>query len=258
MSDLLLDIENLAVRYGPRAVLAGVTLRVRRGELVALLGPNGSGKTTLLRASMGLVSAQGVVRWNASPDVVRSPQRLARLAAYLPQSPTLNAGQTVAQAILLGRFAHRGGFAFADSPDDRRAVAAAAEALGITELLGRRMEQLSGGQRQRVHLARCLAQGAPVLVLDEPATFLDLRNQVELYRLLRRLVRDHDRTVVMACHDLNLAAVHCGRMIVLNEGKLAADGPPERVMDAALIERVYGVAMRRIEVEGRPHLLPVE
>lgn len=254
----LLSTRNLSVTLGGQAILREISFSVRPGELVALIGPNGSGKTTLLRSLLGLVSFSGEVSWMGEAAIVRDPRRLARVASYLQQNPTAIPGQTVTQAILLGRHAQRGMFDFADTAEDCRVLGEAARAIGVDSFFHRALESLSGGQRQRVFLARCLAQASPMLLLDEPATFLDLRHQVELYQLLRGLVRHHGRTIVMACHDLNLAAMHADRMILLDGGRLVADGLPDELMNPETIGTTFGVRMKRIDVEGRPHLVPVE
>lgn len=254
----LLSIRHLCVELGGARILDDVVLSVRPGELVALIGSNGSGKTTLLRAAMGLLPFAGTVTWDGDASAVHQPRKLARLASYLPQSPTSIPGQTVTGAILLGRHARRGILDFADTAEDCRILGEAARAIGVEAFFERTLDQLSGGQRQRVFLARCLAQEAPMLLLDEPATFLDLRHQVELYQLLRKLVREHGRTILMACHDLNLAAMHADRMILLDSGKLVAEGTPDELMNPEMIGKAFGVSMKRIEVDGRPHLVPVE
>jgi iron complex transport system ATP-binding protein len=254
----LLAVTNLSVTLGRHRILHDLSFSIGGGELVALIGANGSGKTTLLRAALGLLPFGGTVAWQGDPGAVFHARTLARMAAYLPQSPTAIPGQTVAQAILLGRHACRGTLEFADTAEDCRVLGEAARAIGVDQFFDRTLEQLSGGQRQRVFLARCLAQESPVLLLDEPATFLDLRHQVELYQLLRRLVREHRRTILMAAHDLNLAAMHADRMILLDGGKLVADGTPDELMTPETIGAAFGVRMRRIEVDGRPHLVPVE
>lgn len=257
-TDQLLSIRNLRVELGGQVILDDISVSVRAGELVALIGANGSGKTTLLRAAMGLLPFSGSVAWKDDRSTIRHPGKLAQVASYLPQNPTSIPGQTVTQAILLGRHARRGMLDFADTAEDCRVLGESATAIGVETFFDRTLEQLSGGQRQRVFLARCLAQESQMLLLDEPATFLDLRHQVELYQLLRKLVRDHGRTILMAAHDLNLAAMHADRMILLDGGKLVADGTPDQLMIPETIGRAFGVRMKRIDVDGRPHLVPVE
>jgi iron complex transport system ATP-binding protein len=254
----LLAIRSLSVDLGRQRILHDLSLSIHMGGLVALIGANGSGKTTLLRAAMGLLPFAGTVAWKGDTSAVRYPRKLAQVASYLPQNPTSIPGQTVTQAILLGRHVRRSVLDFTDTDEDCRILGESARAIGVEQFFDRTLDQLSGGQRQRVFLARCLAQESPMLLLDEPATFLDLRHQVELYQLLRRLVREHGRTILMAAHDLNLAAMHADRMILLDDGKLVADGTPDELMTSETIGKAFGVAMKRIEVDGRPHLVPVE
>lgn len=251
-----LAVEKLSVRYGRTTVVDAVSFRVDRPEVVAVLGPNGSGKTTLLRSLLGLVAFDGAVSWDGDRSVVHHPPQLARHASYLAQSPSSVPGQTVSQAILAGRFVRRGAFDFLDSADDLATVRAIAASLGLTELLDRPIDRLSGGQRQRVFLARCLAQDTPTLLLDEPATFLDLRHQLDLYGQVRTLAREQGKTILMASHDLNLAATHADRMLVMKDGRIVADGRPGEVLTEPLLEAVYGVAMRRVDVGGEVHFAP--
>ena len=256
MSDATLELRGIGVRLGGARILEGASLAVAAGEVVALVGPNGSGKTTLLRAAMGFLKLDaGDVLWSGDAAIVLRPTELARQAAYLPQSPTLVPQQRVREAILLGRFAARGA-AFVDSPADRDAVVAAAETTNVADLLERRLGDLSGGQRQRVMLARCLAQGAPTLVLDEPTTFLDLGHQIELSRLLVSLARA-GRSVLMTSHDLGLAAMYADRVAVLHAGRIVAAGAPADVLTESLIADVFGVTVRRVDVDGKPRLIAV-
>ena len=250
----MLAIRDLHVRLARRSIVRGVSLAVAPGEIVAMLGPNGSGKTTLLRAAMGFVKhSDGYVSWRGDHALVDDPARLARVAAYLPQSPTAAPSQRVVEAIALGRFA--AGTSFVEGDVDRAAIARAATLTGVADLLDARVSEISGGQRQRVFLARCLAQQTPALVLDEPASFLDLRHQLDICRLLRRLSRDEDRAVLMTSHDVNLAAEFADRVAVMNNGVIVADGPPGDVLTPALIGDVFGVTVRRIDVDGRPRLV---
>ena len=251
-----LSIENLTVRFGKAVIVDRATFSVDGPQVLAILGPNGSGKTTLLRALLGLVPREGAILWDGDAAAVRHPRQLARQVAYLAQSPSAVAGQTVGQTILAGRFARRGAFDFLDSADDAAAVGEIAARLGLSDLLDRPIEHLSGGQRQRVFLGRCLAQETMSLVLDEPATFLDLRHQVDLYGQIRRLAREDGKTILMACHDLNLAATHADRMLVVSGGKVVVDGPPREVLTESLLQTVYGVQMRRAEVDGEVHFVP--
>ena len=246
MSENLLRASDIRFAYGDRLVLTGVSLVLRSGDVVALLGPNGSGKSTLLRVLLGqLPPVSGSVRWDGR-DVQAWPRReLARRVAYLPQSPMADGGHRVIDVLRLGRTPYWGAFGLESSRDDQ-VVRDVARTLDLSDLLDRPMDQLSGGQRQRAFLGRCLAQEPAALLLDEPTTFLDLRHQVELLRLLKRLAKERSVAVLMASHDLNLAAALADRAVLLDAGTVAAHGMPAEVLEPALLSRVYGVRMERV------------
>ena len=248
----LLRAHNLRFAYGDRPVLRGVSASLAPGEVVALLGPNGSGKSTLIRCLLGQLDAEGDIAWDDKPIAVWRRRELARVVAYLPQSPAYDAGQTVADVLRLGRAPYWGAFGL-ESARDVQVVADVARQFDLHDLLDRPMDALSGGQRQRVFVGRCLAQEPRAMLLDEPGTFLDLRHQVEMLRLLRTLARDRGVGVLLASHDLNAAAAFADRLVLLEDGAVAATGDAATVLDPALLERVYGLPMERIEREaGRP------
>jgi len=235
----LVGARGVSVRFGDTTAVRDATLALHPGEFVGLIGPNGSGKSSLLRALAGVAPHAGTVT-RSGP------------VAFLPQSPTAIDGFTVRQTLMLGRLARLGPFGF-ESAEDERAVREVAELLGLSDLLGRRLDTLSGGQRQRAFVGRALAQRPAALLLDEPATYLDLRHAVELFGLLRLLSHDQDYGVIASAHDLNLAAGQCDRVVVMRHGTIAADGPPAEVLTAELLTDVFGVPMQRLEVDGRPH-----
>ena len=242
----LLAAVELSFAYEDRTVVRDVSLSLSPGEVVALLGPNGSGKSTLLRALLGQLPSTpaGAVRWQGRPVEAWRKRDLARTVAYLPQSPTADADHRVGDVLRLGRSAYWGAFGL-ESPRDAEVVRDVAGLLDLTDLLDRPMDELSGGQRQRVFLGRCLAQEPAALLLDEPTTFLDLRHQVELLRLLRRLAKERSVAVLMASHDLNLAAATADRALLLDAGRVAAEGTPDVVLQPESLTRVYGLPMER-------------
>jgi iron complex transport system ATP-binding protein len=242
----LLAANNLHFSYGVRPVLQGVCVTLEAGEVVALLGPNGSGKSTLFRALLGQIRGEGQIEWEGRSLPSWGKRDLARRVAYLPQSPVYEAEQTVGDTLRLGRAPYWGAFGV-ESDRDLAAATEVAGLMSLSDLLDRRMDELSGGQRQRALVGRCLAQEPVALLLDEPTTFLDLRHQVELSRLLQKLAREKGMGVLMASHDLNLAAAYADRLVLLHEGAVVADGKAEKVMEPALLEKVYGVPMRRVE-----------
>jgi iron complex transport system ATP-binding protein len=245
----VLEALDIVFGYGDQPVLRGVTLELREGEVVSLLGPNGCGKSTLIKVLLGHLAGQGKVRW-AGRAVEQWPRRqLARQVAYLPQAPAFEPQQPVGDVLRLGRAPYVGAFGL-ESPQDLRIVREVADLLDLSQLLDRPMDALSGGQRQRVLVGRCLAQQPRAMLLDEPNTFLDLRHQVELCGLLRKLARERGIGVLMASHDLNLAATFSDRLLLMQEGRVAAEGRPGEVLEPALLERVYGVPMRRYDPPG--------
>lgn len=255
----LLDARNIGFAYGDRGVLRDVSLQLAHGEVVSLLGPNGSGKSTLLRVLVGALRAgAGTVNWDGRDLRGWNRRQLARLVAYLPQSPVADDEQTVLDVLRTGRAPYWGAFGL-ESTRDVEVVSQVADRLGLAELLRRPMAELSGGQRQRVFIGRCLAQEPQALLLDEPNTYLDLKHQVELASLLRSLSRARRIAVLMASHDINLAAGMSDRLVLLQNGGIAAAGPPADVLEPQRLTDVYGVPMRRIESPsgGIPLLHPV-
>lgn len=253
---MLLHADDLHFAYDRRNVVDGVSLSVQAGEIIGLLGPNGSGKSTLIKLLLGhLLPISGSVMWLDQP-LGRWPRRkLAKVAAYLPQSPQAELSQTVLEVLKLGRAPYLRAFGL-ESQHDVQVVAQVAQSLELTDLLHRPVEELSGGQRQRVFIGRCLAQEPQALLLDEPNTFLDLRYQIELCQWLVRLARQQKIAVVMAIHDLNLAATYVDRMVLLHEGKTAAAGSPQQALDPQLLSRVYATPLQRIDHNGRPLIVP--
>ena len=253
----LLTAESVSFAYDGVKALDGGSLSMRAGKLVAVLGPNGSGKSTLLKILLGHLRGAGTVNWqDRSIDSWRR-RDLARLVAYLPQSLSWDAMQSVADVLRLGRAPYWGALGL-ESADDEAAVKRVADLLELNDLLNRRMDELSGGQRQRVLIGRCLAQEPKALLLDEPDTYLDLKHQIDLFRLLRRLAGEKGLGILLASHDLNLAASFADELILLRAGKIAAAGPPQQVLRPEILTEVYGVPMERIErVGGFPVLVPI-
>jgi iron complex transport system ATP-binding protein len=253
MADLL-NVEEVSLAYADATVLSGVRLSLAAGQVIALLGPNGSGKSTLLKVLLGHLTGTGNIRWQDRPLTDWRRRDLARLVAYLPQNPPWDADQTVADALRLGRAPYWGALGM-ESVEDEKIVRAAAASMNLSDLLHRRMDELSGGQRQRVLLGRCLAQEPKAMLLDEPDTFLDLKHQVELCRMLRELATKDGMGLLLASHDLNLAAMFADQVVILNQGKVAASGSPADVLRPEIIEPVYGVRMDRIERPGATAVL---
>ena len=253
---VVLSANQITLAFGDRTVLRDVDVSLAAGEVVALIGPNGGGKTSLIRALLGVTRAGGNIRWFDRSLADWSRRDLARRVAYLPQVPTAEAGQRVVDVLRMGRTPYGGAFGL-ESRRDAAVVADVAANLELTDLLGRPVDELSGGQRQRVFLGRCLAQEPAALLLDEPNTYLDLRHQVELCQRLRRLAAERRLGVLMAVHDLTLAALFADRVLLLDEGRLTAAGPPDEVLTAGAISAAYGLPLVRLPgPNNRPVLVP--
>lgn len=251
---MLLSCSDLSVSYGSRKALAGLDLSIGQGEIRALIGPNGSGKSTALQALAGLIRPQ---TGSASIDgaIVSSMSRreLARKLAFLPQQPVAPDEMTVEQLVRQGRFAHVGLFK-SYGPRDEEAIRWALESTGLGGFAERSLRELSGGERQRAWISAALAQEAQILLLDEPTSFLDIGYQIEVLDLVHDLSRRKGVTVVMAIHDLNQAMAICDRISLLSDGQLMFDGEPNALAKSGLIERVFRVKGRFVELA--PHIPP--
>lgn len=266
-----LEARDLAVGYGGQPVLAGLDFTLAAGQFVGVLGANGAGKSTLLRTLAGLQPPlAGDVRLAGRPLAAFDARALAHARAYMAQQPPAEEGWRVGELVAMGRFPHQRGWGLWPGAADQQAVAAALARAGVAELADHRIETLSGGQRQRVHLARALAQGAPLLFLDEPTAHLDLTHQLAFYRLVRDVLASGAAgagglTVVAVLHDLNLAAQFCHRLLLVSPGGqeapggLLADGPPDAVITPELVAHAFGLAVqvRRHPETGLPYVLPV-
>lgn len=243
--DVLAETSELVVRLGGREVLAGVSLRARAGEVLALVGPNGAGKSTLLAAlAADLPADEGAVRVCGRPVAQWPARELALRRAVLPQAAALSFPFAVEDVVRMGR-APWAGTDLED--DDERVVREAMAATEVVEFAARPFSALSGGERARVALARVLAQRAPLLLLDEPTAALDLRHQELVLRICRERAAAGE-AVVVVLHDLGLAAAYADRVAVLRGGVLAAEGPPAEVFTGELLSEVY-----RQPVEVFPH-----
>lgn len=232
----LLRLRDVCLTRRGRPVLQSVDLDVRAGELVGLLGPNGSGKTTLMRAALGLHPATGRVLMGGTALADLRPRARAALAAYVPQEHEIAWPVSVEALVGLGRLPHR-----ASAAEDEAAVGEALALMELDHLAGRPATQLSGGERARALVARALAQRAPLILADEPTAGLDPAHAIALMAILRRLVAG-GRGALVSLHDLGLAARWCDRIVLVNGGRVVADGTPASVLTPARLAEVYGVA----------------
>lgn len=240
----MVHAEDVRFSYGKMEVLGGVSLSLARGELVGLVGPNGSGKTTLLRIISGFLKPGAGRVLLGGEEVARMGRRqVARKVAVVPQEEGWDFGFSVGQTVLMGRHPHQGLLSF-DRPADHEAAKRALAQAGLSELAERPLGKLSGGERRRVLLARALAQEPEVLLMDEPTAFLDLKHQVELFALARKLAEEKGLACLLVSHDLSLTARFCHTLAVLKDGLVAAMGPPGEVLTDELVREVYRVEAR--------------
>ena len=254
----ILSARNLCVGYGDTAVLRDVNLQVRPGEITALIGPNGCGKSTLLKAFARVLTPQsGEVLLHGRPIRSYPTREVARKLALLPQGPVAPEGLTVTELVAQGRFPHQSLFR-QWTPDDRAAIDRAMRLTDLTALAGRPVHSLSGGQRQRCWVAMVLAQDTPLLLLDEPTTFLDLKVQVDLMALLSRIVVQDGRTLLLVLHELNLAAAFADRIVMMRDGQIVAEGAAHEVMHPEALHAVFDLCADVIPdpLTGRPVCLP--
>ncbi|MDR6175090.1 ABC-type cobalamin/Fe3+-siderophores transport system ATPase subunit [Nocardioides zeae] len=253
-----LAATGVSVGYDDRLVCRAVDVEVVRGSYTAVIGPNACGKSTLLRALARLLRpSAGHVVLDGRDIASYRPRELATRLGLLPQTSLAPDGIRVADLVARGRHPHQGMF---DrwSAEDERAVVAALEATGVTELSGRLVDELSGGQRQRVWVSMALAQETSVLLLDEPTTFLDVAHQYGLLELFEDLRTDHGRTIVVVLHDLNQAARYADHVVMMKDGEVVRSGPPAEVVTEELVEHVYGLRCRVVPdpETGTPLVVP--
>ena len=246
---------HLSVRLGRHPAVSGVSAALEPGQLVGIIGPNGAGKSTLIRALLGLVRADGgAVSIDDTPIASLPRKDVARRVAYLPQGQTLHWPLMVERLVALGRMPHLGPLSRL-SPEDEAMIDAALARADVLHLKGRIATELSGGERARVLLARALAVGAPALIADEPLAALDPGHQLDVMDLLKGEARAGS-LVVTVLHDLGMAARYCDRLLLMDKGRLVADGRPMEVLTEQSLAEVYGISAC-IEADGEwPLILP--
>jgi iron complex transport system ATP-binding protein len=250
------EARNVAITLGRTPILRGVDLDVRPGEWVSVIGPNGAGKSTLLRAVAALLPFTGSIRLFGTPVTRLGRRDRARLVAMVPQIPVVPIGMTVFDYVMLGRTPYLPPLGRESSAD----VAVARDVIGQLDLAGfvdRPLQTLSGGERQRVVLGRALAQGATLLLLDEPTTALDIGHQQDVLDLIDALRRDRGLTVLTSMHDLSLAGEYAQRLVLLAAGRVVAAGPPAQVLTEEALANHYHARVRVIDGDDGPLVIPV-
>jgi iron complex transport system ATP-binding protein len=247
----MIRAHEITFRYDGAEILNGVDLLPKPGRVLGLIGPNGSGKSTLLRCLHGeLRPARGAVIVDDRAIEELSGRQIALRVGVVAQDSSPVMAMSVPDFVLLGRIPHRGDLA-RFTAEDRRVAGQALARVGAASLADRRLDQLSGGERQRVAIARCLAQETATLLLDEPTNHLDIRYQHEVLRLVRTL----GITTVIVLHDLNLAARFCDEVALLHATRIVAHGSADEVLRPEVLAPVYGLAVKRIELDGSIHLI---
>ncbi len=241
----MLKIENVSLGYADQEdILRNINLDVDRSEILCLIGKNGSGKTTLLRGITGLLPLRnGSITYDGVDLSALDPKARACLTAVVPQAASLPPGYTVFETVAHGRTPYLNWYGRL-SDTDKRIVANAIEITGLDDFVDIEVSHLSGGEQQRVIMARALAQEAPVMILDEPTSYLDLHYQVSLLDMERRICREKGLSVIMIIHDLNLAARAADRIAILNEGRIVSIGTPAEVLKEDILSEVYNTPVR--------------
>ena len=255
-TDVILSGENLRVGYGGNPIIDRVNIAIPRGEITVIVGPNACGKSTLLRALSRVLPSTGMISLTGKPLAEMGAKEIARTMSMLPQSPVTPDGIRVDELVARGRYPYQNVFG-SWSEQDEQAVADALEHAGISAQATRRVDELSGGQRQRVWLAMVLAQDTPLVLLDEPTTYLDITHQVEVLNLSRKL-QQAGKTVVMVLHELSMAFRYATNLGVMKDGAIQASGPVNEVVTPELISQVYELDCILLEdpETGRPIVVP--
>lgn len=254
----MLAAQNLTLAYDQQVIIRELGVTIPNGKVTALVGPNGCGKSTLLRGLARLMAPRaGAVLLDGKSIARLSSKQVARQLGVLPQGPTAPEGMTVRELVSQGRYPHQS-LLRQWSEEDEAAVEWALETTALADMHGRVLDTLSGGQKQRAWIAMTLAQQTPVLLLDEPTTFLDMAYQVEILSLLDELNEREGRTIVMVLHDINQASRYAHHLIAMRGGQVVAEGDPRDIVDHSLICDVFGLECHvvRDPVSGTPLCLP--
>lgn len=244
MTTTLIDTTDVTFSYAAEPVMKQVSVKVGQGDFIGVIGPNGSGKSTLLKLLGGMLPCDsGSVRFKGTDIGEYKRKTLARSIAWVPQEHAMVFPFRVQEIIMMGRHPHLSALTF-EGEKDFEITGRAMELTDTTRLQDRRFNEISGGEKQRVMMAGALAQEPELMLLDEPTSSLDLKYQMEILNILNRLNRESGLTLVIAIHDLHLASKFCNRLVLLEEGRVVRDGPPQDVLQKEILESVYGVQVK--------------
>ncbi len=256
MSSPILDIENLGLAFGAAQILDDVSFSVAEGEFLSIIGPNGAGKTSLLTCLNRIHRpTSGTIQLLGKQQRDYSQRRLAREISYVPQSDGRYVPFTVREYVLMARYPYLSPFS-SISEDDHEATEAALALTDIAEFGDRQLSTLSGGERQKVHIAAAVAQGARIMLLDEPTTFLDYRHQLEITTLLQQLNQEQGITVIAVTHDVSVAVLASSNVLALKQGRVAFWGTPDKLVADDTLESIYDTPFDVLALEGRTLVLP--
>jgi iron complex transport system ATP-binding protein len=242
MSAPIITVKNLSLQISGNQILTDLSLNIDAGDYVSIVGPNGAGKTTLIKCIAGIYQNwTGSILINGIPFSEHTPRALAKRQSYVPQAEGRSTPLTVDEFITMSRYPHLSPFTTL-KPDDFEAINLAIEQAGLQNFRHRKMNTLSGGERQMTFIAAALAQGTKILLLDEPATFLDYRHQAEVATLLKSACREHGITVVAVHHDINTAAACSDYIHAIKNGSVAVSGPPGEICCSEILHAIYDTA----------------
>jgi ABC-type cobalamin/Fe3+-siderophores transport system ATPase subunit len=257
MTDPVIQIENVVVSYRESVALRGISLNVSQGEFVAIIGPNGAGKTTLLTVVNGLAHiVQGRVTVLGRDINGQGKHELRKRVGYVAQVPAIDKRMpiTAREVVMIGRYGLLGLFR-RPSSHDWQVVDAALEMVGMSHLGGRPIGHLSGGEQQRIAIARCLAQEPGIFLLDEPTASLDWKAQTEILQLVRHIHDERHLTTLFVTHDLDALPHTCDRVVLVKDGSIVGDGPPDKLISTASVSRLFNLPVEIVE-EQHPHVHP--
>ncbi|MBW2092451.1 MAG: ABC transporter ATP-binding protein [Deltaproteobacteria bacterium] len=247
MKKAAIEMHGYCFRVGRQDILKDISFTVHQGEYISVVGPNGAGKTTLLKCLNRIYTGgSGEVKVNGLPLGSYSQRELARVISYVPQANGGPLPFTVHEFVMMGRYPYLNPFSTV-SVEDEEAVRNALELTGLAAYAERALNSLSGGERQKVFIAAALAQGAGILLLDEPVTFLDPRHQVEVHQILSRVNQESGVTIMAVTHDINNAFYWGERVLVLKEGQIAFNGPAEEIIERNLLKDIYGISFQLLK-----------
>jgi iron complex transport system ATP-binding protein len=250
--------ENIRFAYDGVEVLKGIDISIGKGKILGLLGANGAGKSTLLKILCGILNLKSGRVFYKSGEIRKIDKReLAKKIAYVPQNSTFGFPFTVAEVVLMGRAPYIGRFEF-EREGDLKAAFNAMETVGVAHLQDRLVTEISGGEKQLTSLARALAQEPEIMILDEPATFLDIKHKTEVMKLLNRLKEERNISVIAATHDIFSALFYFDRIIMLKDGRVFAEGITEEMLKEETITAVYGIEVSVRREDGKVFILPME